>query len=246
MPSLSSGTQDLLSLSWRAGFFSFVVWELLIVPRPGNLGPLHWVQSLSHWTTREVPDYYIFLTLVPKGQEQCWAEFSVSLLLDRIQSLATRRLMSKSRRMTWTEKQPALSHSPAAGAESLLCLQFMHLNPAFWHDIQGPSLLLLPLSDLFCLDSHYFSELIFTAGQEEFILEFIPVFPRNVFQPPDALALLWSLPRMPPTCPSPTPSLALLSPYLSWHSSVSGFKSSCFPARWFVPPSEPTLVRSIL
>ena len=112
--------------------------------------------------------------------------------------------MSKSRRMTWTEKQPALSHSPAAGAESLLCLQFMHLNPAFWHDIQGPSLLLLPLSDLFCLDSYYFSELIFTAGQEEFILEFIPVLPRNVFQPPDALALLWSLPRMPPTCPSPT------------------------------------------
>ena len=44
---------------------------------------------------------------------------------------------------------------------------------------------LLPLSDLPCLDSYYFSELMFTAGQAEFILEFIPVLPRNVLLPPD-------------------------------------------------------------
>ena len=60
----------------------------------------------------------------------------------------------------------------------------MHLNPAFWRDIQGRSLPLLPLSDLPCLDSYYFSELMFTASQAEFILESIPVLPRNVFLPP--------------------------------------------------------------
>ena len=93
--------------------------------------------------------------------------------------------MSKSRHMTWTEKQLAPSRSPAVGAESLLCFQSIHLNPEFWCDIQGPSLPLLPLSDLPCLDSYYFSELIFTASQAEFIPEFIPVLPRNVFLPPD-------------------------------------------------------------
>lgn len=58
-----------------------------------------------------------------------------------------------------------------------------------------------------------------------------------------ALAPPWSLPRRPPTRPSPTPSLVLLSPYLAWHCLVS--KSSCFPVRWLAPPSEPTFVRSV-
>lgn len=64
-------------------------------------------------------------------------------------------------------------------AESLLCFQSIHLNPEFWCDIQGPSLPLLPLSDLPCLDSYYFSELIFTASQAEFIPEFIPRAPQE-------------------------------------------------------------------
>lgn len=40
----------------------------------------------------------------------------------RIQSLASRRLMPKREQMTWIENQPAPSHSRAMLAESLVCL----------------------------------------------------------------------------------------------------------------------------
>lgn len=114
---------------------------------------------------------------------------------------------------------------------------------------------MLPLSDLLCLDSYYSSELIFTSSQKKFILEF-SLLTRNLFPPPDPLALLWSLPRMPPTLPTPNPSLLLPSlsrPYLSWHCSVFVlfyyyyfFNSSCFPVRWLVPPSKPILGAGVL
>ena len=45
-------------------FFSFIFWPFhmvcgLLVPQPGiePMDPLHWKHSLSHWTTRAVPNY---------------------------------------------------------------------------------------------------------------------------------------------------------------------------------------------
>lgn len=126
------------------------------------------------------------------------------------------------------------------GAESLLCFQSIHLNPEFWC-IQGPlPFPLLPLSDLPCLDSYYFSELIFTASQAEFIPGVYSCAPQNVFLPPDGFgpsivpAESASTPQ-----PSPIPRYSFLLTF-PWQLSCLS-KSSCFPVRWFVLCQSPRL-----
>ena len=72
VPGLSWGTQDLWSSLCHARHFSCSMWDLVLLPGIEPWPPVLGAQSLSHWTTREVPPEVSFrICMCAKSLQSC-------------------------------------------------------------------------------------------------------------------------------------------------------------------------------